>query len=105
MEVKRLREEEDRLRLLAEDEKARKFAEIEPNKEVETEISDGKVTEITNTDGEQLIISQEEVANVQQAKDYLKKKYPELTARQISNKANIIEIANEKGIKFEAIQE
>jgi hypothetical protein len=50
------------------------------------------------------VVSAGQVSNVQQAKEYLKAKYPELTARQLLNKAAVIAVADEKNIKFESIQ-
>lgn len=49
------------------------------------------------------IVGADRVTNVQEAKEYLKNKFEDLTARQISNKALILEVAKEKGIVFEAL--
>jgi hypothetical protein len=45
-----------------------------------------------------------DVANVQQAKDWLKEKYPDLTFKQLTNKDAVLAIAKEKAVVFEALK-
>jgi hypothetical protein len=113
--VKKIREEEDKRQLMGEDELAEKSIGNLPenNKKKLEEAAEAIQTEqkpveekddVPEVQDEVIVVSAEEVQNVQQAKEYLKKKFPEITARQIANKANVIDIANEKGVKFESIQ-
>lgn len=52
---------------------------------------------------EGLFVKNDEVANIQEAKEYLKQKFPELTARQLGNKKLVLDMAKEKGVIFEAL--
>ena len=49
------------------------------------------------------VVSKQEVITVQEAKEYLKSKFPELTARMLLNKSMILQAAKARGIRFEAL--
>jgi len=106
-EVKKFREEQEKDRLLAEEELAAKYAEKEPAapEPVIVVITKDEVKEVEKEpEGDVKVIPVSEVANFQSARKYLKGNYPDLSAKQILNKADVIATAIDKGIKFEAIQ-
>lgn len=111
-DVKKFREEQEKNHFLAEDELAVKYAEKEPEapEPVVVEITEDKVKEVEEkpkapkVEGELKVIPVSVVSHFQSAKRYLKDNYPELSAKQILNKADVIATAIDKGIKFEAIQ-
>ncbi len=105
--VKKLREEEEKRRVLAESELAKRESEaLMPETEMPAQEQDDPEPVINEpvVKADKVFVSSSEAANVQQAKEYLKQKFPELTARQLLNKANVISVADEKGVEFEAIQ-
>jgi len=83
-------------------EKVEKVEEKQPEpvkqevKEPEQEISQEEHAALT-------VVSKQEVITVQEAKEYLKSKFPELTARMLLNKSMILQAAKAKGIRFEAL--
>lgn len=84
-----------------------KITKTEPKKESEKVIevvSAEQVKEVNvPEDTKSLLVSNTEVTNVQQAKDYLKSRFPELTFKQLSNKEAVLKVAKEKAIMFEAL--
>jgi len=119
LEVKKLREQTEKEQMLSEDqilalrlEKAEKEA---PVKVAPVEEKTEEVVEVSQAEHDEpalppewnnkVVVSEAEVSNVQQAKEYLKKAYPEVTARMMLNKASVMKVAAEKGIKFTAIAE
>lgn len=83
-------------------EKVEKVEEKQPEpvkqevKEPEQEISQEEHAALT-------VVSKQEVITVQEAKEYLKSKFPELTARMLLNKSMILQAAKVRGIRFEAL--
>jgi FtsZ-interacting cell division protein ZipA len=75
---------------------------VEPVEEVKAEPE--PVAEQAPEQPQVNVVASDQVSNVQEAKEYLKTKFPELTARQIGSKALVLEIAKEKGIVFEALK-
>jgi hypothetical protein len=61
------------------------------------------IPEVKKEDSDQPIADKVTVDNVQGAKEYLRNKFPELTARQLGNRYMVLEVAKEKGIVFEGI--
>lgn len=107
IDVKKYREELEKEEFLAEDEIAAKRANKEPEapKPIEVKIEKEKVEEVVDQKDQGIkFVPTSEVSGFQQAKSYLKNNYPELTAKQLLNKAAVINSATELGIKFEAIQ-
>lgn len=107
--VKQQREEEEREEYLSEAEKAERKAQKDPvvkelpKKEVEEPVVKDVEVKETEEGSVENIIAIEEVGNVQQAKEYLKGKFPELTARQLGNKEAVLAVAKEKELIFEAL--
>lgn len=104
------------------DEPVFKSPDIEPPKEEEPEAKkdEGKpkkeevrkeeievkeqVDENIKPEQKTISVPADEVQIVQQAKEWMKKKYPDLTARQLGSKAKILETAKELGVVFEALE-
>lgn len=59
--------------------------------------------EVISKEDVKKVVPSSEVSNVQQAKEYLKKLFPEIPFRQLSNKESVLAVAAEKSIVFEAL--
>ncbi len=51
------------------------------------------------------IVSKDIVGNVQEAKEWLKKEFKDLTLKQLGNKKIVLEVAKQKNVHFEGVSE
>ena len=50
------------------------------------------------------VVSKEDVKNVQEAKEWLRRNFKDLTFKKLSNKEIILEVAKEKNVHFEGVE-
>ena len=111
LEVKKIREDIEKEAGLSEDELVKRRSEgKEPDapEAIEVKIVGEKVVPVKEKDPEpvkanEVIVSSSEVSNFQAAKKYLKDRFPELQGKDLLNKDKVLQAANDKAIKFEAL--
>jgi hypothetical protein len=107
LEVKKFREEKEKESGLTEDEIVKKRAETkepEAPEPIEVKIvGENVVVEPKVETKNEIIVPATEVSNFQAAKKYLKDRFPELQGKDLLNKDKVLQAANDKAIKFEAL--
>ena len=80
-------------------------AKTETVEETPAEETEEEVKEDNTPEPKSDVVGLEVVKNVQEAKEYLKKLFPELTARELGNKELVLSVATAKGLVFEALNQ
>lgn len=102
LDVKAQREKTEKEEALSEEELSTKNARAAaPAPEVKKEVKPKEPE--AKSEPDTVEISAALVGNVQQAKEYLKNKFSELSAASLANKQMVIEVAKDKGLVFEAL--
>lgn len=107
LDVKKFREEQEKNAGLSESELADNLSEgkePDPPEAIQVKIEESKVEPLVeDIPSDEVLVPASEISNFQAAKKYLKDKFPDLKNDDLKNKEKVLQAANDKGIKFEAL--